>query len=46
MIRYKKSWRREALTKQIQHEIKDELKQAISDGKNMDEFEFDQEKFK
>jgi hypothetical protein len=43
---YKKSWRREALTRQIQNEIKDELKQALVDGKDMDTFEFEQEKWK
>lgn len=43
---YKKSWRREALTRQIQNEIKNELKQALVEGKDMDTFEFEQEKWK
>ena len=43
---YKKSWATEALVKQIKGEITDELKQAFRDGKDMDEFEFDQAKFK
>lgn len=34
------------MVKNIKSEITREIKQAIRDGKNMDEFEFDQEKFK
>jgi hypothetical protein len=43
---YKKCWHREALTKHIQEEIQNELKQAIREGKDLDTYEFDQEKFK
>lgn len=43
---YKKSWHREALTRHIQEEIQNELKQAIREGKDLDTYEFDQEKFK
>jgi len=43
---YKKSWHQESLTRQIQNEIQNELKQAIRDGKDLETYEFDQEKFK
>ncbi|CAI2383832.1 unnamed protein product [Moneuplotes crassus] len=43
---YKKSWHREALTRQIQAEIQEEIKTALVNGEDMDKFEFDQEKFK
>jgi hypothetical protein len=43
---YKQSWNRDALTNQIKDEIQHELKQAMMDGKDMDTYEFDQDKWK
>jgi hypothetical protein len=43
---YKQSWKRDALTNQIKDEIQHELRQAMIDGKDMDTYEFEQDKWK